>query len=195
MLVEVLAEVLAVLVGVPAEVLALIIGVPAKELIVLVGVPAEVLADVLLARAGPPGMDVASLPKMKLCCRARRGATLLCSPCSVVPPPSAAEGWARMAVPPPNCSELARRAGRRGLREELPLPLCSPGCCTPTARGSSTRPAARRERRRRGSGREDGEGGVESMTRGPHRALRWSKPLHIGQTQPHPRPGAKSERF
>ena len=71
-------------------------------------------------------------------------------------------------------------AGRRGQREELPLPPCSPGCCTPTARGSSARPAAREERRCRGRGREDGEGGVESMTRGPHRALRWSKPFHIG---------------
>lgn len=64
--------------------------------------------------------------------RWQQGAMLLCSPCMVVPPPSVAEGWARVAVPPPNYSELVSGAERRGQREELPLLPCLLGCCMPT---------------------------------------------------------------
>ena len=47
-------------------------------------------------------------------------------------------------------------------------------------------------------GREDGEGGIESMTRGPHMSLRWRLRVKTAQRrskQPCPRPGAKSERI
>ena len=70
--------------------------------------------------------------------------------------------------------DQARQARVRGVKQRQRGPEQSP-------RGSSARPAARGERRRRGSGREDGEGGVESMTRGPHMSLRWTKPLYVGQ--------------
>ena len=47
-------------------------------------------------------------------------------------------------------------------------------------------------------GREDGEGGIESMTRGPHMSLRWRLRVKTAQRrskQSCPRSDAKSERF
>ena len=122
-------------------------------------------------------------------CRAARA---LPPPLARAPPPysrAAATACSRtaMLLARYHCSLLAAGDGRkeRGQHGTVNAKTAASEGVAPVREQRPPRRAWREEAS--GSGREDGEGGVESMTRGPHMSPRWrSTPAWHGQTRSTP---------